>query len=86
MLNSALLLYKINKALSDLPKAMVFQEEYYNIKDSIYNIETTKKQLTLEYQNELNIKNAEQEKKDLLAKQEREKEKIALFLKGAFPR
>ncbi|HEY0031459.1 MAG TPA: tetratricopeptide repeat protein [Bacteroidia bacterium] len=84
LIRSTLLLYEIHKASGEFQKAMLFQEEYYKAKDSIFNSETTKKQLTLEYQNELSIKNAAQEKKDSLARQESEKQSVIknIFIGG----
>jgi tetratricopeptide (TPR) repeat protein len=76
LISSTETLTEIYRQAKDFEQAFLYQKEYYDAKDSVYNVGTAKKQLALEYQNELNIKKAEQDKIDYSVKQEMEKQKL----------
>ena len=73
-------LYKAYKAMGNSSKALEFYEQMIVVRDSIYNEENTKKLTRIEMQYEFDRKEtaarAEQEKKDAIAKQELQRQKL----------
>ncbi len=84
LLEASFTLSGIYKRTGNYKKSLEFSEIHHSLKDSLFNLDNTKDQLMQEYQNELNIKKTEQDKKDALMRENASQQKFIrnMFIAG----